>query len=88
MADDMQNYAELENMTDKRIQVHIDWDTGAQQNTEVMPGDIAEIVCGKNTGVLCHRSDGGSGGCPAGWPTSTIKAGDFFQLEENGGFSV
>lgn len=89
MPNEIQNYAELENMTDKKIQVYITWNTptAGTLNTEVMPGEVAEIVCGTNTGKFCHRSDGGGIGCPASHPFATIKSGDYFQLEENGQFS-
>ena len=81
------NYAEFENNTDKDINLHIDWDDGAASyNTTVKPAEVA-IVTGFNgrTGRVCHRSDGGNyTNCPHGSPVA--KEGDYFVLEENGGF--
>jgi hypothetical protein len=81
------DYAEFENNTDKRINLHLDWDSGGSFNTTIQPGEVAQVT-GFNgrTAVVCHRSDGGSyTNCPAGSPTA--KPGDYFPLEEDGGFS-
>ena len=84
MPDDI---AEFENNTDKRINLHIDWDNGAASfNTTIQPGETVQVT-GFNgrTGTICHRSDGGSyTNCPAGSPVG--KPGDYFILEEDGGF--
>jgi hypothetical protein len=82
----MDNYFEMENMTQKRIVVTLDWNSGARQQTTVQPGEIAEITCGDSWARICHRSDGGAiNECPLDSPIA--KRGDFFQLEEDGGFS-
>lgn len=81
------NYAEFENNTDKDINLHIDWDVDSSSfNTTVRPGEVAQ-VSGFNgrTGRVCHRSDGGSyTNCPPGSPV--VREGDYFFLEEDGGF--
>ena len=83
-----ENYAEFENRTDKKINLHIDWDDNvASYNTTIEPGQIAEVA-GFNgrSGHVCHRSDGGSyTNCPDNSPIA--KEGDYFMLEEDGGYS-
>jgi hypothetical protein len=82
------DFAEFENNTDKNINLHLDWDNGsASFNTTIKAGEVAS-VSGFNGGTarICHRSDGGMyTNCPANSPVA--KAGDYFFLEEGGGFS-
>ena len=82
------DFAEFENNTNKRINLHLDWDNSvASFNTTVQPGEIAQVT-GFNGGTarVCHRSDGGTyTNCPANSPTA--RPGDYFGLEEDGGFS-
>ncbi len=80
-------FAEFENMTeDKNIHLLIEWDTGGITRTVVKPGQVAEITFDNHTAVICHRSDGGDyTTCPK--KDVVAKAGDYFQLEENGEYS-
>ena len=82
------DFAEFENNTDKRINLHLDWDNSdASFNTTIQPGEIAKVA-GFNGGTarICHRSDGGMYAyCPESSPIA--RAGDYFFLEEDGGFS-
>ncbi len=83
---DQENSAQFENMTeDKRINLTLEWDSGAITFTEIFPGDVAEITFDRHTAIICHRSDGGSyTTCPI--KNVTAKAGDYFQLIEDGGY--
>lgn len=83
----MDNFASFENMSEtKDIHLLLEWDTGAISRTVIKPGEVAEIVFDVRTAVICHRSDGGDYMvCPN--KLTVAKAEDYFQLEENGGYS-
>ncbi|MGQ7854904.1 hypothetical protein ACUN24_11760 [Pedobacter sp. WC2501] len=78
-------FANFENMSvDRNIVLTLDWDTGTGITfTTIKPNEVAEIRFDNHTAVICHRSDGGSyGTCPD--KLTIAKAGDYFQLLEDG----
>ncbi|WP_173964791.1 hypothetical protein, partial [Flavobacterium collinsii] len=79
-----ENYVVFENMTEKFINLTIDWTQGIGETyTEIRPKDKAEIVFNDDTALICHRSDGGS---PDNCEETALLAvrGDYFQLYEDG----
>lgn len=83
----MNNFVSFENMSEtKNIHLLIEWDSGAISRTVIKPREIAEIVFDIHTAVICHRSDEGDYlTCPNN--QTIAKAGDYFQLEEDGEYS-
>jgi hypothetical protein len=83
----MDNFASFENMSEsKDIHLLLEWNTGGTSRTVIKPGEVAEIVFNDNTAIICHRSDGGDyTTCPN--KMTTAKAEDYFQLEEDGGYT-
>ncbi|WP_199141548.1 hypothetical protein [Pedobacter sp. ASV12] len=78
-------FASFENtLDDRNIVLTLDWDTGTGITfTTIKPNEVAEIRFDNRTAVICHRSDGGSySRCPN--ELTIAKAGDYFQLDEDG----
>lgn len=82
------DYVEFENATDRRINLHIDWIEAnlGFKNETIQAGDTVQIQFGTHQGRICHQSDDGT---PAlcSFDSPIAKAGDYYTLELNGGFS-